>query len=346
VHRDRLTEGWPPDRSEAATAFVGRVNDMIDVMTQTAGAANRICIGIDEAFAAVRDARRQLESMMTKYSREPGQGLVAANARSAELDRQGRDVLIASDARIVTAAGKINSGLPRYRRFDEPGSTILSDQSPGDGGGSGLPGGSGSGVGLSSSMLSAPVFDPPPPSSVDGVRHEDLGVGSGDGLTLVRDPSVQAGAPVGGASKRVPLGPTGVIGGVPALGKPSSMAPGIVGPEGVISAPRQGNTAVNQSAAPPIAGAVARTDSARGIRRRPPAGSIGPSEPLGSRGATGMAGGYRDRSYEVYTERRRSKRTTSDGNELWAVREGVPPVLEAPAEPSHDPGPGVLGIDR
>src|SRR4051812_21347999 len=60
VHRDRLTEGWPPERSEAATAFVGRINDMIDVLGAAAGAAGRICTGVDEAFAAMRDARRLL----------------------------------------------------------------------------------------------------------------------------------------------------------------------------------------------------------------------------------------------------------------------------------------------
>jgi hypothetical protein len=30
----------------------------------------------------------------------------------------------------------------------------------------------------------------------------------------------------------------------------------------------------------------------------------------------------------------------------WEVRKGVPPVIEPGPEPNHDPGPGVIGIDR
>ncbi|MEV6928585.1 hypothetical protein AB0M46_29415 [Dactylosporangium sp. NPDC051485] len=59
-----------------------------------------------------------------------------------------------------------------------------------------------------------------------------------------------------------------------------------------------------------------------------------------------MPGGYRDRSFEDYAARRRSKRGDGDGDEVWPVEEGVAPVLDATAERRHDPGPGVLGIDR
>lgn len=35
-----------------------------------------------------------------------------------------------------------------------------------------------------------------------------------------------------------------------------------------------------------------------------------------------------------------------DPSDPWAVDEGVPPVLAPGPEPYHDPGPGVIGIDR
>ena len=35
-----------------------------------------------------------------------------------------------------------------------------------------------------------------------------------------------------------------------------------------------------------------------------------------------------------------------DPDDPWAVDEGVPPVLAPGPEPYHDPGPGVIGIDR
>jgi hypothetical protein len=41
------------------------------------------------------------------------------------------------------------------------------------------------------------------------------------------------------------------------------------------------------------------------------------------------------------------RRRAGASDEVWPVREGVPPVIEASTEePNHDPGPGVIGIDR
>ncbi|WP_433084754.1 hypothetical protein ACQP1P_08570 [Dactylosporangium sp. CA-052675] len=333
VHRDRLTDGWPPNRSEAAWAFAGRINDMIDVMTQTADTANLMAVGVDEAYAAVREARRQLESMMAQYSRATGQGLAAGGAKHAELDQRGRDVLIASDARIAGAAEKINAAVPRYRRFDEVGAKILRDPDA-DGGGSGQSPGRRGGIGGGSAMLQPPVFDPPSP---------------GDGLTLAEQPERPDGTSGNGPRIGVPTGQIGVIGGVPESGNPApatpggvAFRPGVLAPGGVISAPRPGGAAVGQPAVPMPGGAVPRTGASQTARTRPATSAAAPAEPFGSRGAVG---GYRDRSYEEYTKRRRS-RPSVDGDELWGVDEGVPPVLEAPPERRHDPGPGVVGIDR
>ncbi|MER7281294.1 hypothetical protein ABT369_43360 [Dactylosporangium sp. NPDC000244] len=331
VHRDQLTDGWPPSRSEAAWAFAGRINDMIDVMTQTADAANLMAIGVDEAYAAVREVRRQLESMMAQYSRATGQGLLAGGAKHAELDQRGRDVVIAADARIVGAAEKINAAVPQYRRFDEVGARILRDQDA-DGGGSTQSTGRQRGIG--NGPLQSPVFDPPSP---------------GDGLTLAEQPERPGGTSGDGTRVGVPAGPVGVIGGAPGSGKPApatpggvAIRPGVLAPGGVISAPRPGGAAVGQPAVPMPGGAVPRAGASQAARTRPATSSAAPAEPLGS---SSTVGGYRDRSYEEYTKRRRS-RPSVDGDELWGVDEGVPPVLEAPPERRHDPGPGVVGIDR
>jgi hypothetical protein len=43
----------------------------------------------------------------------------------------------------------------------------------------------------------------------------------------------------------------------------------------------------------------------------------------------------------------RRTRQSKDPRDQWFVREGLPPVIEPPAEPSEfDPGPGVIGLDR
>jgi hypothetical protein len=45
----------------------------------------------------------------------------------------------------------------------------------------------------------------------------------------------------------------------------------------------------------------------------------------------------------VWYSQRQHKR---DSSNPWAVRRGIPPVIEPPPEPpDHDPGPGVIGID-
>ena len=56
-------------------------------------------------------------------------------------------------------------------------------------------------------------------------------------------------------------------------------------------------------------------------------------------------GGWRDSQYDEYARRRR-RPAEADPDNPWAVEEGVPPVLDAPAEPIHTVGPGVIGLDR
>ena len=57
-------------------------------------------------------------------------------------------------------------------------------------------------------------------------------------------------------------------------------------------------------------------------------------------------GGWQDTSYEEYARRRAGRRTT-DPDTQWPVKEGVPPIIEAPADPGdHDAPPGVIGLDR
>jgi hypothetical protein len=69
-------------------------------------------------------------------------------------------------------------------------------------------------------------------------------------------------------------------------------------------------------------------EEASGRRANPVGGLLG--------GPLGSAGGGRER---------RQRRAMPFDTE-WEVRQGVPPVLAPGPEPHHDPGPGVIGIDR
>ena len=75
---------------------------------------------------------------------------------------------------------------------------------------------------------------------------------------------------------------------------------------------------------------------------------------MGGRAAAGRpvaAGSRTGQSYLAGQRKGRDERErgsqTWDPDDPWSVEHGVPPVLEPAEEPSfHDPGPGVIGIDR
>ncbi|GAA2352912.1 hypothetical protein [Dactylosporangium salmoneum] len=352
VQRDRLAEGWSPDRSEAAAAFIRQLNAMIDAMTFSAAAAARVCTGVDEVYAVLREARRQLEPVLAQYSkRAEGQGLVNPSQGNRALDQRGRDILVAADARVAAAAPLIAAAVPRYQRMRGSEEDLTATDPAGAGTSSGS---SGSGGARTSSVLPSPVFDPPPGTNLVG---DDSGGGLGGGPRDGHDGLVLTGSSPG------PPGPGGDPGGNlggdaggpygsgpvrTAPGQNSLAYPGVVGPGGVIDRPLPTGSVGGRSGqiggAPVIGGTPARTGVAHPARRQPVVRPATSAEPVEARG-TGAPGGYRDHTFEAYAQRRRSKRGNDD--ELWSVEEGVSPVLEATTEPDrHSPGPGVLGIDR
>ncbi|WP_432987289.1 hypothetical protein [Dactylosporangium sp. CA-233914] len=349
IHRDRLVEGWPPERSEAAATFVDRINGLIDVLTATAGATGRICVGVDEAYSAMREVRRQLESMMAQYSKRPaGAGLTVSNAGNPQLDQQARDAYIAADAKVVRASVLINSGIAWHYQKEDSRELASTDQSgvagPGSSGGSHT-----SGQNAQSAMLRAPVFDPPVPSGADdgSSAFEGGRVRGDDGLMLTGGSGVQPASAGTSVPTSVP-GPTGLIigndgakTGSPAVGRvdPFALPPG-----SVIGTSRPTGPGGSQPGAVPMAGPGSRTNPTATSRRSAAGRSIGQPDAGGARGNGPASGGYRDRSFESYVERRRSKHT--EGEELWSVEEGVPPVIDVATERPHDPGPGVIGMDR
>jgi hypothetical protein len=355
LHRDRLAEGWSPDRSEAAAAFISRINEMIDSMTAAAGAAGRISTGVDEAFAAIREARRVMEPMLAAYGKRPaGAGLVTSNAQNDRLDQQAREVMIAADVRVTAASSLINTDVPDSTRYTEAGAPVI--HGPVGGSGSTT---SGASVGRApegsiSAGLQAPVFDPPPPSGSPEVDPIDSSIdtsGGATGPTLTGTSADPPSSPGAGQWFGQPVtGPSGLIGGGSGRGDavqgPFGGAPAsaVLPPGGVIGATRPSSGPSGPFAVPPTGG-MAKTGSTSAAHRRAATRRAGEPESFGLRGTSGTAaGGYRDRSFEEYAERRRTRRANAD--EQWPVEEGVPPLLEAPKEPTHDPGPGVLGIDR
>ncbi|MFI5908682.1 hypothetical protein [Dactylosporangium sp. NPDC051541] len=353
-HRDRLMEAWPPDRSDAAAAFLARINGLLDVMTATAAATSRITTGVDETYAALRDTRRRLDALMTDYRHHPtGAGLTAAPAGRPDLDQQARQAFITTDARIVRASALINSALPQPV-MSPADSTESVDADYGIARLGARP----STGSTQSTVLPTPVFSPPAPAGTDadglgahltGIDADSLGAH----VTGVDAGPVPTGRPGDSTAPAPRPSFSGLIGGPPGTSlshpAPARPAPAVLGPGGVIGAPKppSPSAAPATTSAAAMGGAIQRGGVAKPTaRRRAAAAPVAASDPTGARGARGASGDYRDLSYETYRERRRAGRSTAGTDGVWPVQEGVPPVIEAAPEKPHDPGPGVVGIDR
>jgi hypothetical protein len=313
--RDQLAEAWPPEKSEASTAFIQRVNDMIRAMSETANGAAEVRNRVNLVVEALSQARTELAPLVEQYQRTADlpDHRVAEQSRKL-LDERARRILMASDAAVLEPAAAMDVQLPVYARFSMQ-STVTSPVS-----GSNSSGNSGGGAGTQGAgSLAAPRFSPPDPA----IDPPDAGFGLAADVhaaPAVVPAATDATGLIGGPVDRSVLGPGRVLGGTArpnAVARPGSTAVnGNVGTHGVIGgASSTGRPAISTSGA----GATA----ARG---------------------TGGVGGYRDRSFDEYAKRRRAPRETDD--ESWSVPQGVPPLIDTPPTRAHDPGPGIIGIDR
>jgi len=136
---------------------------------------------------------------------------------------------------------------------------------------------------------------------------------------------VEPGGPTGRGRPPGPVGEFGTQGRFPGptAGERMPLAPGgVIGPPG---------------GARPAAGG--RPPGGTGRRVNPVGGVIGS-------GASGVTPSGHTFQIRDPGESRRRGRRERDPDDPWGVDEGVPPVIEPGPEPRHDPGPGVIGIDR
>lgn len=315
--RDQLTEAWPPEKSEAATVFVQRINDMIRAMSLTATGAAEVRSRVSLIVEALDHARAELAPLVEQHQRTAGlpDQRVAEHARRL-LDERARRILMVADAAVVDPASALDVQLPAYERFSMQSSVVTPEGGSGSSGG-GSPGGNPGRHGASGFLT--PRFDPPEPA-VD-LPNAEFGLAAGNPDTVHASvlPVTDTTATVGGPVDRALLGPGRILGGG-AL--PNDVA-------------RPGSAAANGS----VGTRSVTGGAASGTR--PPIGATG----IGAAAARGVGGaGYRDRSFDAYASRRRVPREGDD--ESWSVQEGVPPLIDAPPARPHDPGPGIIGIDR
>jgi hypothetical protein len=347
--RDRLAEVWPPERSEAAMAFLQRVNDLVEVMTLTSVGAAKVHDGLRHVVDAIADARAELAPMVVAYENDAPllDPRVVRQARK-ELDQRARAALMAADTTVRQASGMLGVALPAYERVHASGTelpmTDTTDVGRGDVG-------EGSGAATTQLATLRPAFDPPAPST-----GASAGNSSGDDGSIGDIPDDDGSFSLAGDGTAQPN--TQTNGSV--IGRSGPTAPGSIDASTHESDPtRRGSTSVPGSVigmqprvpasgyvsvGPPVTGAAARPSPGTGPMTRRWGAKAVASDIVAQSHEAAAPGAYHDRSFAEYVARRRTP--SDDQNETWPVVEGVAPVLESQPERRHDPGPGVLGIDR
>ncbi|GGM32642.1 hypothetical protein ACFFX1_05115 [Dactylosporangium sucinum] len=362
-----LENYWSPTRSEASLAFIDRLKQMVRTIDLASISAARIWGGLGHIADALNDTKRDLGELRAQYddptaaakafnkralpqlpenlapsqSVIPGLDKLMTREHQERLDEKARAIMVSADQRVAEATETMGT-MPELGRIDE-GLRL----NPGE------PTSTASQSGSPYRYVPTPTFEPPQPTSIgQPILAEGPSVASGPPTTphiepvqvpLNDGPNITSSFVVLPGSSRTPVESqafrTGVLGeppgqaamrGTPAktAASPSALPyPGVIG-----------------GGAPPPAGAQARH---RGVRDgsavlRPPR----IREERSEGGGRSADGGWFDRSFAQYAERRQDRQQSDQGT-MWDVEEGVPPILEAPHLPAaHDPGPGVIGIDR
>ncbi len=319
--RDALAGAWPPERSPAAAKFFSVLDQLIASMEEMRGVAvtngatlQGILNSLDEAKHVVGGLREQWTDM---EAIEGKPGFHDANWRTT-LNDQAQAQMSATDQAAVeyyaylTVPNRYYS--PSYPDIDRP----TGPPPTGANGSTSATGGGETGP-RPPTIPSVPPLAQPGPSDggpaltgtsagpVDGSKFSD-----GSSATAPQSPAAATPpTPTASWSVATPSGramrPGGVIG--PAPVEPDSAASTMSRRSGLIGGPT--------------------SEEALAREVNPVGGLLG--GPMGA---------------GVHGDRRRTARSLPPQTE-WDVPKGVAPVLLPPPEPAeHDPGPGVIGIDR
>jgi hypothetical protein len=369
----QLLQRWPAQPGSASAAFSGQVTALVASMRKTAEAATANQEPLNNITHALTSARVEIGALVETRRRytlteqqltpqptpSPGQTPVPAAPAGLQppppnwrtrLEQQARTIMAHTDTTVGTEATRIQTPPEYVSRMT--GYEIEEPPPGGDGDASGSVGTSG---------ISQPKFDlierrgpayaAVPPLVNGGGSGGDEGVDpilSGGALPgtpatgVLESPGRIAGVASGGSTSgsfvTTPFGavlaPGGTIGprpSIPAAQTPSRTPTGHtstsqVVPTGTGTGAGAGSGAVSRAG---IQGTMPMAPMVPPISGRPGAGTSG----LSRAGRPGRGGG-RNPSH-------------NDPDDPWAVPEGGPAVLEPLPEPTeHDPGPGVIGLDR
>ncbi|MDT5028288.1 MAG: hypothetical protein QOE61_4714, partial [Micromonosporaceae bacterium] len=364
----QLLQRWPAQPGSASAAFSGQVTALVASMRKTAEAAAANQEPLNNITYALTSARVEIGALVETRWRytlteqqltpqptpSPGQIPVPAAPAGLQppppnwrtrLEQQARTIMAHTDTTVGTEATRIQTPPEYVSRMT--GFEIEEPPPGGDGDGSGSVGTKGT---------SRPTFDliertgqanvsvPPLISGGGGRDGGDEGVGpilSGGAIpatpatgvleSLGRIGGVASGGSISGSFVTTPLGavlaPGGTIG--PRASTPAAQTPSHI-PAGRTST-SQAPTGAGGGTASRVGtqGTMPMAPMVPPMSGRPGAGTSG----LSATGRPGRGG--------------RQPPSQTDPDDPWAVAQGGPAVLEPLPEPTeHDPGPGVIGLDR
>ncbi len=378
--RDKLAARWPPERSPAAKVFIDFVDGMLRSMEQTSAEAYETSQGVAGITGALAEAKNTIDDLHRRWreyenrEKSPLVSLVDAFPGGSsltgvptdwkrQLKAEATEVMYAADAAVLAYTGQVK--VP----------TLFEPRGGGTDPGTDLPiggGSSGSGASPGGKSSRVPVIQAPPPppdrpTLAGGFapdRHRTAPPAPPPARSYFVDaPAVRALAP-GGTIPPDALPPLGWAG-------PGPTVPGqrpIRGPEIPTGTPPEragmppGRAGMPTTGEPtprgglpmaPLGGVAGRPSSAVGqgtaaTRRINPVGGV-----IGGRGGESfrMSSGHTvtigPRPADQHRAKGRAGPPEFDPDNPWAVAEGVAPIIEPAPEPRyHDPGPGVIGIDR
>jgi hypothetical protein len=315
--RSALARAWPPERSPAAAKFIevldrlmASMDEMQDIAITNGTTLQGILNSLDEVKGTVDGLHEQWKEMEAVEGKK---GFQDANWR-IDLNQQARAQMSATDQAAVEYYSYLTEPDP-YQSPAPPNYNLDPTPPPDKFNVSTSVGG------VVVAGVRPPTIPPvpplPSPEQVDAgplltsnpVGGSPVGPGAPGGQGQPPGTTPQP-VSTGSWSVATPVGRAMRVGGVIGPVPPEPGSPGasaVSGRSGLIQGPSEGETQ----------------------RGNPVGGLLG--GPMGA---------------GVHGDRRSSRRREPPYTE-WEVPKGVPPVLMPPPEPTeHDPGPGVIGIDR
>lgn len=369
TYKERLSQAWPPEKSEAAKAYLAKLDELILAVEDVAKTATQNHQYSSDIPAAISEAQWKLKPIREDYNRidqavRNGEPVALPSGMTPEKYLQGklneaRQVMygLSADLSLV----RVNMAPPKP--YLPPDSRRVDDGGGDYGGGGGV----------------VPPFIPPvvpigsqavPPPNVGTGVLAPVPVVSGPDLTGLAPPTtttptttLPGSPPIGTPPTTGTVPPTGLIGTPPAPPTVTGLPGGRPGAGPVIGAPPTGTGAVPRGAmpaggviggAPGAPGAAGRGAGAAGVRTNPVGGMIGGGGGAPGRGAGGVVSGRGGQTGMAPMggmggrpgQRRDGDDADFDPDTQWSVDQGVAPVLDAPDTPGPvDPGPAI-GLNR